>query len=136
MVTVALRFGDASVPAAAPPAAIRTAPALRLSMSRRRREIGFIGSTSWLSAERERVGLHAGIQELDRERAVLDRLRLTDQLIQTLLVDHADALRIHVDASILRRRAAVDRHAEAHALAVLAWTEHQMQVARMEAECD
>ena len=54
----------------------------------------FICTPSWhrSSTERERVGRHAGIQELDLERPVANSVRLADQLIQPLLGHVPDAV--------------------------------------------
>ena len=48
------------------------------------------------SAERERERLHAGIEELDLELSIDDRLRLSDQLIQPLFDHRAVAALVHV----------------------------------------
>ena len=57
-------------------------------------------------AEREREGLHAGIEKLDLEQPIGDRLGLPDQLIQALLGDRAVALVVDIDAVSRTWRAA------------------------------
>src|SRR4029078_11397790 len=69
------------------------------------------------SPEREREGLHAGVEEGDREGAVADRALLPDKLVEPLPVDLAAAVDGVVDSRILTRRPSVERNLEAHRLA-------------------
>src|SRR6185295_1383975 len=64
------------------------------------------------SAERERVRLHAGVQELDLELAIGDGLGLSDHLVQPLLGHRAVASLVNVDAVGRARRLSVDQHAK------------------------
>ena len=66
------------------------------------------------SAERERERLHAGIEELDLELPIDDRVRLSDQLIQPLLDHRAVAAFVNVQAVSRTRRPPVNRHAETY----------------------
>src|SRR5690606_33472755 len=86
------------------------------------------------SSESEGKGAGAGIQELDLEGALANAARLADQLIQPLFVDHAAAVLGHVLAGIATRRLAINGDSKAHRLAILAGTEHQVHIARLEAE--
>ena len=89
------------------------------------------------SAEREAVGLGAGVEELDLEAAVVDRARLADQLIGALLVERPAAVARHVGPVRVRRRGWPSRNTRngigrpsrgrAH---------HEVDVARLELERD
>ena len=88
------------------------------------------------SAERERERLHAGIEELDLELPIDDRLRLPDQLIQTRFDHRAVAAVVHVEAVSRTGRLSVDRHAETYG-APWPWRAHdEMKVARVKATHD
>src|SRR5262249_45930010 len=58
------------------------------------------GRTPPASTERERVGLHAGIEKLDREGAIGDRAALPHELVEALAVDHTVAVGVDVDAVV------------------------------------
>src|SRR5215471_11695925 len=88
------------------------------------------------SAERERIGLHARIEELDLERAVGDLAVLPHQLVEALAVDRTLAVGIGVGAVVGAGRLAVDGHAEADGLALGRRAEHEMEVAGVEAVDD
>src|SRR5215468_9637148 len=66
------------------------------------------------SPEREREGLHAGIEELDLEGAIADRPALSDELVEALLRHHAVAGGVDVVAVVGARGRAVEGDAEAH----------------------
>ena len=85
----------------------------------------------------EGKGLHARITEFDPEGAFLHRAVLADQLVQTLGCDSAKAFGIRVHAMGCAGRLAVQRHAKADRFCGLTGflrAQHQMQVARLEAE--
>src|SRR5207302_338289 len=50
------------------------------------------------SSERERESLDAGIEKLDLECSIDDRLRLSDELMKTLFADFAASLVVDIDA--------------------------------------
>ena len=64
------------------------------------------------SAERKRKSLHARIEKLNFEQSIRDRLRLSDQLVQPLLDNVADAVIVDVDAVSSTRRLSIDQHAK------------------------
>ena len=66
------------------------------------------------SSERERKRLDASIEEVDRERSIDDRLRLSRQLIQSLLAYGSVATLVDVETVSGARWLAVDRHAESY----------------------
>jgi hypothetical protein len=84
------------------------------------------------STEGEGVGLSAGIEELDLEEA-LAAARHAHELVEALPVDRAQALFVHVVPMIRLRRLAIQQHLESYGSATFRDTEHEMQVARMEA---
>src|SRR5471030_565493 len=61
-------------------------------------------------AKGKRIGLHAGIEELDLERLVGDLVALSNQLIESLLGHHALAGGIDIRSVTVPRRHAVERH--------------------------
>src|SRR3954467_14549063 len=65
-------------------------------------------------AERQGVGLHAGVEEGDLERALGDRALLADELVQPRLGHRAGALVVDVVPVVGARRQSVDAHAELH----------------------
>src|SRR5438046_1013212 len=81
------------------------------------------------STEREREHLDFRLQEFDLELPVLDRRRLTDQLVHPWLDDDAAAVGVDVAAVRSPRRAAIDENAKRHALALRLRAHHKMQVA-------
>src|SRR5919202_329629 len=85
------------------------------------------------SAEGEREGLHARIEELDLELAVEDGPRLADQLIQPLLGHRALARGVDVAAVRLARRSPVEPHPKADGGASHGGSQDQVQIARVEA---
>src|SRR5271166_4786452 len=99
------------------------------SRQMRDRERPYSNEKSRFSAEGESEDLHAGIEELDGEIAILDRTDLPDELIQALPVDHALAVGGDIGAVILLRRGAIDRDPEADRFAVRRRPENQMQIA-------
>ena len=84
-------------------------------------------------AEGEGEGVDAGIEEFDAERALADLALLSAPADRASARDHARSVRLHVDARIRSRRLAVDR-ARGTAPACRSPTEHQVQVARAEAD--
>jgi hypothetical protein len=52
------------------------------------------------SAERECVGLHVGVENLDDTRVLADIARLTNKLIQPLFADDASTTRIEVQVVV------------------------------------
>jgi hypothetical protein len=66
------------------------------------------------SPERERVGRHAWIEKLDFELPIGDGLRLSDQLVQPLLDNHATALVVNIGPMSRARRLSVNAHPESH----------------------
>src|SRR5690606_27092037 len=88
------------------------------------------------SSERKGVGMHAGIEEFDFESAFLHGAVLADQLIQTVAVHLAAAVGRYITACRCTRGLPIDAYREAHRLARVPWRQHQMQVTRMETECD
>lgn len=66
------------------------------------------------SLERKRKSLRARIEELDLEQSIVDRLRLSYELIQTLFGYCAVALIVNVAAVSSARRLSVDKHAKSH----------------------
>src|ERR1700733_2269767 len=88
------------------------------------------------SAEREREGLYAWVEEFDGKCVVRDGALLPDELIEPLFGDGAVSARVRIDATRIARRLAVNRHAKAHGFAARGRSEHQMQITRMKAEDD
>src|SRR5215471_6595635 len=64
-----------------------------------------------LSAERERVGFHSGVEELDLKQAIDDRSRLPYQLVHPRFGNGTVAAFVHVEAVSGARWLAVDGHA-------------------------
>ena len=77
-------------------------------------------------AKREREGLRAGIEELDLEQSIDDRLGLSDQLIQPLFGNRAVALVVDVDAMGRARYLPVDQHAKPDRIAWRCRTHDEM----------
>ena len=73
--------------------------------------------TANLSAEGEGKRLHAGLQELDLELSIGNRIQLSDELIQPRFRHGAVALIVNVDAVPIARRVAVQTIPEADATA-------------------
>src|SRR5271157_3985310 len=84
-----------------------------------------------LSAECERKGLHARVEELDPERVVGDDPVLPDELIEPLSLDDAHALGIGVGAVTLARRGPVYRHPETDWRTVGPRPHNEMKIARV-----
>ena len=74
-------------------------------------------------AEGEHVGLDAGSEEGDLERAVDDRSGLANQLIEPRLPNHSVAFFVHVESVRIAGRFAVDEHLEWHGCASLPWSQ-------------
>jgi hypothetical protein len=81
------------------------------------------------SAECESVGMNSRIQKLNCERAVTYHIILSDELIQTLVVDDALPVCIGVGAVIRTRHISVNRHAKSYRFAVRGGTQDKMQIA-------
>ena len=84
-------------------------------------------------AEREGERLRASIEELDFELSICDRLRLSDQLIQTRFHHRAVAALVYIEAMSRTWRLPVNRHAETNGLAWSWRPHHEMKVARVKA---
>src|ERR1700677_1378909 len=84
----------------------------------------------------KRVSLDIGIKKLDREGAVHDRPALADELVEPVVGHHALAVGIDVGAVAFAGDSAVDRHPEAHRLALGARPQHQVKIAGMKAKGD
>ena len=84
------------------------------------------------SAKGKRERLRAWIEKLDLKGAVVDRVFLTDELVQAVFGDLSVSVRIGVHSVILTRRLPVDLHAEADRLSVGSGPQHQVHVARVE----
>ena len=80
------------------------------------------------SPKGERVGLGAGIEKADLERAVGDRAVLPDQLIKPLPVHDALAVGIHIGAMAVAGHFAVNRDPESDGLAICR-AEHEVEIA-------
>src|SRR3954452_12981662 len=94
-------------------------------------------TTPWAgSAEGEHVGLDAGGEEADLERAVGDRSLLTNELVEPLLDDGAVALLVHVEPVRVTWWLAVEEHAERHARVARGRAQHEVDVASVEAVAD
>src|SRR4030095_11508226 len=86
-------------------------------------------------AEREDISLDAAGEERDLERALLDLIRLAEQLVEALPVSGAVAVCVGVDSMGVAGRLPIDRHAErdGHHPA-RGRSEHEVDVARVEAK--
>src|SRR5215472_4620169 len=82
--------------------------------------------------EREVKGVSPRIEKFDFKGSVYDGTFLPYELIETRLADDASSIRGSIDATIFTRSSAVEHHPEANGLAVLGWSEHQMQIPAME----
>jgi hypothetical protein len=70
------------------------------------------------SAKRERIRVHARIEKLDGERAVLHGAGLPDELIQALLPNRAIAFVIDIGAPVPPRLVPIDCDAKTHGFAI------------------
>jgi hypothetical protein len=84
-------------------------------------------------AEGERESLHAGVEELDREQSVDERLRLPDELEQPMFSDCSVAALVDVESMSGGRWLSVDRHSKAYRLSRPRWPHDKMHVAGVEA---
>src|ERR1700677_2345728 len=82
--------------------------------------------------EGKRVSLHIRIKKLDGEGAVHERPALSHELVEPVVGHHALAVGIDVGAVAFAGRGAVDRHVEAHRLAVGVWPQDQGQKGGLE----
>src|SRR4051812_39531060 len=80
------------------------------------------------SAERERKGLHAGIEKLDLELSIGDALRLPDQLIQPLFGNHPVAVVVYVKSVCSARRLSINEHAESYGRPSLRRSHDKMKI--------
>src|SRR4051794_26156656 len=95
-------------------------------------------SPSWgisALAEREHVGLGAGLQERDLKRPLADHVVLAYELVQAAAAEEAVAILVDVLAVRAARRLAVDEHAEGDRLSRRV-IEHEVRVASVEAVGD
>jgi hypothetical protein len=88
----------------------------------------------WL-AEREDVRLGAGLEERDLQGLLADRVELAHQLVQAAVPEKAVSVLVDVDPVRGAGSLAVEEHAEGDR-ASLSGREHEMRVARVEAEAD
>jgi hypothetical protein len=81
------------------PLALKAPPRELAFNDRCRREYvdEFVGHTDLSECERERLG--AGVEELDLERAVVDRTLLPDQLVHPLFVEQTRAVLVNIGPS-------------------------------------
>src|SRR4051812_33231607 len=106
--------------------------------------LGHPAASMWLirspwrerSAEGEGERLHARVDELDLERAIGDRVRLSDQLIQALLRRYAIPLSVDVEPMGGARRLAVEQHTESHRTGTTRRSHHEVQVSAVKAVGD
>src|SRR5690348_12024994 len=84
------------------------------------------------SPEGEGKSLGAGVKKLDLEAAVVDWLRLPDQLVEPLFTHRAVALLVNVPAMRSAWLLSVEAHLETRGRASCGWPHDEMQVARME----
>jgi hypothetical protein len=85
------------------------------------------------SAKGEGEGLHAGVEELDSKGVVGDGTFLADELIEPLAVHNALTVGVDIRAMAVGRRFAVNGDAEVDWAVAWRGTEHEMQVASVEA---
>ena len=64
------------------------------------------------SAKRERKRLHALVEKLDLAAAIYDGLRLSNELIKTLVIGDAHSLVVEIAAARRNRRLSVEQHAK------------------------
>jgi hypothetical protein len=103
---------------------------------RRRTGDDEVMSPSLRSAERERKGLHARIEELQLELSSSDRLRLSDHLIQPLLGDRAVALVVYIKSVRSSRRLAIDEHAKSNGMPSRCGSHDNVKIASLKAVRD
>ncbi len=83
-------------------------------------------------AERKCECLHAGIEELDLERAIFHASLLANQLVEAIFLYCAISLGVHVNSAVGPGRFSIERHAETDGLAVVAGAQDEVQIARVE----
>src|SRR5262249_926196 len=93
-------------------------------------------SSLYGSAKREYECLSAGIKKLDLESSVLDRLRLSNQLIHSLLVDDAVAVLVHVDSVRLAGWLPIDQHSKSDGSPSRRGSHDEMEIPGVEARDD
>src|ERR1700730_13925682 len=81
------------------------------------------------SAESERKGLHARIEEFDLELSISDGLRLPDELIHPRFGNRAVALVIDVYSVSSARRLSIDKHTKSHRCSRRCRSHHEMKIA-------
>src|SRR5207249_10481138 len=86
--------------------------------------------------EGERVGLYTGVEEHDLVRTVGDGARLTNQLIEPLVVDRAVALVVDVESASSARRLSVDEGAKPDGGSSLGRAHDEIEIACVEAVRD
>src|SRR5271167_2801446 len=86
--------------------------------------------------KREIKCLNANIEELDFEGSVYDWAFLPDELIESGLSNFAGAVLSRINTAVFPGSGAIQSHDKPHGLAVLRRSQHQVQVAAVEAEHD
>src|SRR5688572_10929188 len=88
------------------------------------------------SAERQAVRLGAWVEELDLDEALVDRVRLADELIQALVGQRAVARLVDVETVRRARRLAIEQHPETHGCSSGCRAHDQVGIAGLEPERD
>ena len=88
------------------------------------------------SAERKREGLDAWIEKLDVERSVDDRLRLSNQLMQTLFARNAGTLLVDIESVSLFRSLPVEQDAIPYWRTAIPWPHHEVKISAVKAVRD
>src|SRR5258706_12119713 len=88
------------------------------------------------SAEGEAIGLGSGAEELDRDEALPDRVRLADQLIQALLGQQAVASLVDVEPMAIAGYLPIEEHAERHLRPARRRSHHEVDISGLEPESD
>src|SRR6266851_2557652 len=88
------------------------------------------------SAKCEAEDFSAAIEELDLKTAVLDRSRLTDQLIHPLLHDRAVSVRVDIGSVGRPGTLTNEQDAKPHHRAFFRRSHHQVHIARVELVSD
>src|SRR4029453_1610216 len=88
------------------------------------------------SPEREWESLHSRAKKLDFELAIGDRLRLPDQLVETLFGPRTVALGVDVEPVGRAWRLSIDQHAKTHGRPWRCRAHDEMQIAGVKAVRD
>src|SRR5271165_5568267 len=101
-------------------------------MARSRQPAGRPGRREWRRRtlpEREVVGAHTGLEELDPEGTIRNRSGLPNELIQTRVLHPARPLRVHVVTMTSGWRSAVQCHTKPNRLPRCGWRQHEVKIA-------